>query len=604
MGMLRQAADPDRADLHPGALIAGVDIGNSTTEVVIGRLRMQGFGATPVLAGRVPTTGVKGGLESVETAAELVHKLERECGQRLDAVVVADLAPAPVVEASWPRREPDAGLPVNLLDLSDASTCTGVGAFAGRYVPLGEIDSASTEDTLVVGIDAGWDFAEAARQLSAARERGLLIAGILIERDEAVLIGNRAQLTCPTIDTVPLSGLRLHDLVVGESVPRGNGISRLADPVFLARSLGLGPRAVPALLPLTRRLATLSAAVLVRVDTDSSCGSSEVIGEILWEHASVEQHMLLPASADVLARAVPPGRVTSLTAIPGTPLAAALAVCPGGVRDIAALDLVATTSVPLALLASAAPLVDVRATLAEIVMRPVLAGGAEANAAWTGAQTTPGLPSEVVVVDIGAGTLDVITAADSVAVAGAGDLITAGVALSLSIPTGAAEAAKMHPVVRVETPHLVAREDGVRQFLDEPVPGSSVGHLSLVNKYGDLVPLGSRLAPETWQRDRLDIKATILERGLLRARRVLTGGFAADALLVLAGGGAQDAELVTAAARFAHLGQVAIADVAGQFGPRCAVAWGLVLIGANGVGEPTPGTPVSHALPIPTGGRR
>jgi hypothetical protein len=529
------------------------------------------------VADRVATTGIKGGLESVDTAAELVHRLELACDQRVDAVIVAELAPAPVIEASWPRRQPDAGLPVDILDVPGAATCTGVGAFAGRYVPLDELDFDSTTEAFVVGVDNAWDFADAARELAAARDRGLRIVGVLVERDEAVLIGNRTTLRCPTIDTVPLSRIRPGALVVGESAPRGNGVSRLADPVFLARSIGLEAGAIPALLPLTRHLATVSAAVLVRADADHDADDCRTIGEIAWEDIDAQQRMLLPASADVLARAVPPGRVTSLTAVPGTTLSAALDACSGGVRDLAALDLSVADSVPLALLASAAPLDDVRAAFAKSVMRPVLVAGAEARAAWVGAHSTPGLPPEVVVIDIGAGTLDVITGDDSVTVAGAGDLITAGVALSLSIPIPVAENAKMHPAVRVETPHLIAREDGVRELLDGPVPGSSIGRLSLVTAHGDLVPLGSRLAPETWHRDRLNIKATVLERGLLRARRVLDGGFADDALLLLAGGGAEDAELVTAAARFAHLGQVAIADVAGQFGPRCAVAWGLVL---------------------------
>jgi Diol dehydratase reactivase ATPase-like domain/DD-reactivating factor swiveling domain len=579
--MHRHATDYDRESLRPDALIAGVDIGNSTTEVAIGRLRGPGLGATPVVADRVATMGIKGGLESVKAAAELVHRLELECGQRVDAVIVAELAPAPVVDASWPRRKPNAGLPVDILDVPDAATCTGVGAFAGCYVRLDELDSASADEPLVIGIDSAWDFADAARELTAAQDREFNIAGVLVEKDEAVLIGNRTRLACPTIDTVPLSNITQGNLVVGESAPRGNGVSRLADPVFLAHSLHLEPGAIPALLPLTRHFASVSAAVLVKAEAEPDDGDHRAIGEIVWEDSQAQQRMLLPASADVLARAVPPGRVTSLTATSGTPLSAALNACSGGVRDIAALDLSISDSVPLALLASAAPLDDVCAAFSEIVMRPVFVGGAEARAGWIGAHSTPGLPREVVVIDIGAGTLDVITSDDSVAVAGAGDLITAGVALSLSISTTLAENAKMHPVVRVETPHLIAREDGVREFPHGPVPGSSVGRLSLVTVHGDLVPLGSRLAPETWHRERLGIKATVLERGLLRARRVLRGGFADDALLLLAGGGAEDAELVTAAARFAHLGQVAIADVAGQFGPRCAVAWGLVL----GAGE-------------------
>lgn len=576
MGMANHGA-PGTAVPTKGALIAGVDIGNSTTEVAIGRLLGPGLGASPVLADRAPTAGLKGSLKSLEAAAELVHRLESECGERVDTVIVSELVPAPVFDASWPSRSPDADLPVTLLDVPDAATCTGVGAFAGRFVPLDMVKSAGQGDAIVIGVDSTWDFADAARELRAVQASGLPMVGVLIERDEAVLIGNRTSLTCPCIDNVPLSGIKPDTLVVAESTPQGNGVTRLADPVFLARSLNLEPAQVPALLPLTRHVATLSAAVIVRSTTDPHTGTQDTLGEIAWTEGGETHQLALPAAADVLARAVPPGQVTSLTAAVNSQLAKALQACPGGVRDLAALDLPVAESVPLALLASAAPIDDVPAALADLVGRPVVLGSSEARAAWVGAHATPGLPAEVVVVDIGAGTLDVMTDHDSVAVAGAGDLITAGVALSLDIPTAVAEMAKMNPAVRVETPHLVAREDGVREFPKAPLPGSSVGQLSLLDDRGDLTPIGSRLAPETWHRDRLNIKATVLERGLLRARRVLAGGFPSQALLLLAGGGAEDPELVTAASRFAHLGQVAIADVAGRFGPRCAVAWGLVL---------------------------
>jgi hypothetical protein len=58
-------------------------------------------------------------------------------------------------------------------------------------------------------------------------------------------------------------------------------------------------------------------------------------------------------------------------------------------------------------------------------------------------------------------------------------------------------------------------------------------------------------------------------------------------LVLLAGGGAEDQELVAAAAGFTRLGQVATADVAGRFGARYAVAWGLVLTASTVMGEAT-----------------
>ena len=47
------------------------------------------------------------------------------------------------------------------------------------------------------------DFEEAAAQLRAARERGHRIAGVIVQGDDAVLIGNRFDRALPIVDEVP-----------------------------------------------------------------------------------------------------------------------------------------------------------------------------------------------------------------------------------------------------------------------------------------------------------------------------------------------------------------------------------------------------------------
>ena len=47
------------------------------------------------------------------------------------------------------------------------------------------------------------DFEDAAAQLRAARERGHRIAGVIVQGDDAVLIGNRFDRDLPIVDEVP-----------------------------------------------------------------------------------------------------------------------------------------------------------------------------------------------------------------------------------------------------------------------------------------------------------------------------------------------------------------------------------------------------------------
>ena len=77
-------------------VVAGVDIGNATTEVALlagGRL---------LGTDRLPTRGRKGSAESVHGAAALVRRIERRLGA---TVTEASIAPLRAVDtARWPSR--------------------------------------------------------------------------------------------------------------------------------------------------------------------------------------------------------------------------------------------------------------------------------------------------------------------------------------------------------------------------------------------------------------------------------------------------------------------------------------------------------------------
>ena len=68
---------------------AGIDVGNATTEVVLGKLDRDGFDV--VAADRAPTRRSKGSPESLAGAAALVRRLERRTGVRVSSAVAAPL---------------------------------------------------------------------------------------------------------------------------------------------------------------------------------------------------------------------------------------------------------------------------------------------------------------------------------------------------------------------------------------------------------------------------------------------------------------------------------------------------------------------------------
>ena len=118
-------------------------------------------------------------------------------------------------------------------------------------------------------------------------------------------------------------------------------------------------------------------------------------------------------------------------------------------------------------------------------------------------------------VDLGAGTVDVIGQADVVA-AGAGDLLTAAVAETLGIPRAAADWVKRGPCIRVDGGQRFEAEDGTHGFLAAPAPAASAGMLA-VDGPGGLLPFDRRHGPAEWRAIRLRLKIAILAANLRRA---------------------------------------------------------------------------------------
>jgi hypothetical protein len=106
--------------------IAGVDVGNATTEVVI-----VADGAI-LGAGRAPTRGRKGSPESLRAAAGLVRRVARQAGTVVDEARIAPLRP---VDTSV-RIVPDAPAATGRLRVLAAGVATPGGAGAGVGVPL------------------------------------------------------------------------------------------------------------------------------------------------------------------------------------------------------------------------------------------------------------------------------------------------------------------------------------------------------------------------------------------------------------------------------------------------------------------------------------
>ena len=105
------------------SVVAGVDIGNATTEVVVldgGRL---------LGADRLPTRGRKGSADSLRGAAALVRRIERRLGTTVGEARIAPLRAVGTATLTIPAAVPDTGrlrmLATGVATPGGAGTCVG-----------------------------------------------------------------------------------------------------------------------------------------------------------------------------------------------------------------------------------------------------------------------------------------------------------------------------------------------------------------------------------------------------------------------------------------------------------------------------------------------
>jgi hypothetical protein len=516
-------------------VIAGVDVGNATTEVVLVS------GGKILGAARVPTRGRKGSADSLRGAAALVRRVERQTGCTADE---ARIAPLRAVDTSV-VTVPDTAPPSGRLRVLAAGVPTpgGTGACVGPPLILSSAadfepstaDPGPSNSVLVAVVPSGLRYDEAAARLRALLAAGTRIGAVLVASDEGVLVANRLPAELPVIDQVDAAAAAACQLLAVEARPPGHTLTLLADPVALGARLGL---------------------------SDQEAGDAATACRALADHANAVVGLF---AVDLAAAA------EAATARQGSTGRAVL----------------------VASLSRAHQVTPEAGLLEDLLAVPVRSPVTEPAAARLGALTTPGARADAVVVDLGAGTIDVIggdvtspaasaAAAGvtgpgaSVVAAGAGELLTAAVAEMLGIPRATADWVKRGPCVRVDGGQRFEAEDGTRGFLAASAPVSAAGMLA-ADGPGGLLPFDRHHGPGEWRAIRLRLKSAVLASNFRRAVRTL-GQDPGQVLVV--GGPAGDEELLGVIVRSLPDG---------------------VAVGRGNVGGTSPGEPLGHRYAVALG---
>ena len=551
-------------------VIAGVDVGNATTEVaVLADGRLLGVD-------RLPTRGRKGSAESLRGAAALVRRLERRHGWRVDEARIASLRAVDTTTLTVAAIPPLTGrlrlLAAGVATPGGSGSCVGVPLWLDRPVP------AQPAGQFGAMVPPGLGYARAAELLRGLAGARVPVEAVLVASDEGVLIANRIDARVPVIDQVDVSAVAACPLVAVEVRAPGQPLTLLTDPVALAAAFALGDAETADAVTMCRSLVDYSNAVVGWASTAAQ--PTPLPSHEPWVAADGTQVTLREACA--LLPDWPVGTVSSYGADAGL----------AEVDDLFAVDLAAVADLATARRGTlgrsivAASLdrmeagTDHAGQLAGLLGCPVRMAGTEPAAARRGALTTPGARPDAVVVDLGAGTIDVITPDAEVVAAGAGDLLTAAIAETLGASRAAAEWIKRGPCLRVDGGQRFEAEDGTHGFLDRPAPPSAAGTLAVMGPAG-LLSFDRGRSPAEWRAVRLRLKQAVLAVNL---RRALTGATASAAgQILIVGGPAADDELIGVLLRsLPPSAAVGRGNVAGTLpgvaaGHRYAAALGLAL---------------------------
>ena len=597
-------------------LVAGVDIGNATTETAVARI--DGKHVTFLSSGITGTTGIKGTKQNIHGVFQSLKRALDKVGldiSDLDEVRVNEAAP--VIGDVAMETITETIITESTMIGHNPNTPGGIGIGVGTSQMITKLDKVESGTDVIVVIPSSISF-EAAAKIINQYNKILNITGAIVQRDDGVLINNRLEKKIPIVDEVGMvDKVPLGMKCAVEVAAVGGVVEVLSNPYGIATLFKLTPEETKQVVPIARALIGNRSAVVIKTPEGDvkerriPAGSIEIIGKkkkvTVGVDEGAEKMMDAVKSIDV---------IEDIKGEPGTNAGGMLEkvrqvmsnLTNQHPRDIKIQDLLAVdtynpqqvkgglaneysleSAVGIAAMVKADRL-QMQMIAEELTDRlkiPVYVGGVEADMAIKGALTTPGTNVPIAIVDMGAGSTDAsIKNKDGdvklVHLAGAGNMVTLLIQSELGLEDfNTAEDIKKYPLAKVESLFHIRHEDGTVQFFEEPLDPGVFAKVVLVKEGGELVPLEGFPSLEKIKLVRTNAKRKVFVTNAIRslAKVSPTGNVRDIEFVVLVGGSALDFEVPTLVTD--ALSQYNIVagrgNIRGCEGPRNAVATGLAM---------------------------
>lgn len=596
--------------------VAGVDIGNATTEVAIARI--EGKDIEFLASGIGPTTGIKGTLKNINgvfmSLKNALNKLGMEYSD-LEEIRINEAAP--VIGDVAMETISETVITESTVIGHNPATPGGTGIGVGFSVMVDQLSKITDKMDVIVIVPSKVSFNEAADRMNAVKDN-VNITGAIMQADDGNLLNNRLNKKIPVIDEVTM----IEKVPLGmecaiEVAPIGSVVSVLSNPYGIATLFNLSSDETKRVVPIARSLIGTRSGVVIKTPEGDVKERSIKAGTITIIGAKKEVVVDVDEGADKIMEGV--AAIVEIEDIQGevgtnagNMLDKVRRVMAGltnkhkkdiKIQDILAVDtfnpqkvkggiadefsLENAVGIAAMVKSDRLQMEMIAQVLTEKLNVPVYVGGVEADMAIKGALTTPGTNTPLAIVDMGAGSTDasIINREGKVKLihlAGAGNMVSLLIQSELGLDDfDMAEDIKKYPLALVESLFHIRHEDGTVQFFSEPLDPSVFAKVVLVKEDDELVPLEGVDSLEKVKQVRIEAKKKVFVTNAVRSlSKVSPTGSPKDIqFVVMVGGSALDFEvpnLVTDA-----LAQYEIVagrgNIRGCEGPRNAVATGLAL---------------------------
>lgn len=596
-------------------LIAGVDIGNSTTEVCLGEIR-DGDSLRFLSSSACDTTGTKGTIVNIHGIKTALTKALTKCQKTVSDISVIRLnEAAPVIGDTTMETLTETIITDSSLIGHNPSTPAGAGQAVGILISIESLGQAKTNIPYILVVPKEYHYETVANIVNQLMPL-LNITGMILQADEAVLVYNRLKIKIPIIDEVNyIKKVPDGELAAIEVALEGQSIRMLSNPYGIATLLELNAEETRKITPIAKGLLGKRSAVVIKTPNGNMKENVLPAGEIYIKGDKSLCVHLDEGAEGIMQKVLDAGDIIDISGQYATNIGDMLSKVKENISslsgesradvriaDILAVDTLAPVLISGALAGETClekavgiaamvktqrlPMEKIAKALEQELGVPTVVAGVEAVMAGLGALTTPGTELPIAILDMGGGSTDaaVIHKDGSIAMthqAGAGELVSLLIQTELGLKDRhVAEQIKKYPLAKVESLFHMRMENGQMCFKESAIDPRFYGRVVLITEKG-LVRIEEDIPMEKIVAVRREAKQKVFVVNAFRALRKVAPDYNLKKIsnIVLVGGSAEDFEIPEMLMEaFAGKGIVCgRGNIRGVEGPRNAVATGLVL---------------------------